>query len=420
MVLMLIIISIGTIIFEKKKEGLRNPIFLIWLWWMGWLILSNFNDEINISFKTNLFFLINILTYYLTSIFFRRKKIKNKKIGIIKKIDFILLKVEKLKYIFFIVNIICAYLLHKYLTIENLTYLEYRENLFKNPNLSFEIFKYLLRKLLFYSNLFFLLYYSIGILNFKENKNFKYIFYLLNIVIIDLINGSRSYSFLAIITLAMCCLFLKIKLKKTIISLVGIGVIIILISLLRMKDFSIIKIIRVNLFYYHTIPFALFDKELLNNNSFLYTVKSNGMATLGLFSTLFKNVLDISPYLEFQNLMTNHMMKFVNVGKNELFYYNAFYTIFYNFYLDGGIIFSMIMVSCYSFELSKAWLVLKKEKSFFSFLGVYIYLIIGISSIYFSITFTYYWLLLIIYLILKIFEKMLIILYSYRKKEGKK
>lgn len=412
MLILLLIFFIITIITEKIMYNLKNPIFYIWLWWMGWLILSNINSNININFETNCFFFVNIMLFYITSIFFRKKEVflLKSEVYINDKISLFYTIIEKLKYIFFVVNIICIFYLLRFLSLKSISYSMYRDLLFLNSNLSFEIFGNLLRRLLFFSNIFFLCFFSKGIWDFTRRKKINYFFYLLNLILLDLINGSRSYTFISTIVFVILLICLNVNFKKIFLIFFSLGGVVTGLSIFRMKELGLVKILKINIFYYHTIPFALFNREFIDKNSILNLVEGKGSATGGLFFIILGKIFEKSYSLELQELLTENFMKFVNIGEKTEFYYNAFYTIFYNFYLDGGILFSLMMVCLYSLIISKIWNIYESRKDCLSFFYIYVLLLIGLTSIYFSVTYTYYWYILIILFLLSFCKKICIYL----------
>ncbi len=419
MTVLLIIFFLLTIITEKIIYNLKNPIFYVWLWWMGWLILANLNSNIEISLETNIFFFVNIMLFYILSIFFRKIKIVIPKTGnfLDKKINLFLIRIEKFKYIFFITNIICVLYLLRFLSKNNVSYSEYRDLLFINENLSFEIFGNILRRFLFYSNIFFLCFFSKGILDFIKEKKINSLFYLFNLILLDLINGSRSYTFIFTVVFVILLICLNVNFKKIFLIFLSLGGAVTTLSLFRMKELGLLKILKVNIFYYHTIPFALFNREFLDKNALLNTIDGKGSATGGLFFIILGKILNIYYPLELQRILTKNFMEFVNIGIKEKFYYNAFYTIFYNFYIDGGLFFSLFMICLYSFIFSKSWVVYLYKKNFLSLLYVYGLLLIGLTSIYFSVTYTYYWYIMIILFLLNFYKVIYIPLNSTKIKE---
>ncbi|MGL5054423.1 MAG: O-antigen polymerase [Fusobacteriaceae bacterium] len=417
MLLLLISIFIIIIIIEKSYFDLYNPIILIIMWWLGWLILSNTNTKINIENKTNLYFLFNFTVFYVSSIFFRNKILKNKifRSNNSKILEKLYIKIEKSKIIFMIINIICVIVFIRYLANNSLSYSQYRELLFVDDEISNKIYSKILRKLLFISNLFFLFFYSKSLYCLKNNKYKNLIFYFFNLMILDFLNASRSYILIGTILIIVALRIFKFPIKKILIMAIVGGGIAILLSLGRGKIGGIGKTLKTYIYYYHTVPFALFNKEYIDGNSFLNTIQGNGKATLGLILIIFTNLLGLNGPIEFQKKILNHMLTFINIGVNEPFYYNAFYTIFYNFYLDGGVIFSLFIMLLYSYSLSYNFIKYKRESNVMNFLGVYVLLLIGVTSIYFSVTYTYYWLILFFYFII-IFLKKIIKFVCYSKK----
>jgi oligosaccharide repeat unit polymerase len=166
------------------------------------------------------------------------------------------------------------------------------------------------------------------------------------------------------------------------------------------KNFFYTQIIN-----YHTVGFVIFDQELNNPNSRLNTVTSFGRASSGgierlivLFVRRFnKNVDTISG----QNGEYLNEFRFLGKSYNgtEL-YYNAFATIFYTFYLDGGILFVFFGLSIFSFFLTRVSLLVSKNQ--LQYLPqLYLLFQFGISSLYGSpLENTIFWYVIFILLLL--------------------
>ncbi len=146
-----------------------------------------------------------------------------------------------------------------------------------------------------------------------------------------------------------------------------------------------------NFFYsqvinYHTVGFVIFDQELNTNGSRLNTTTSYGRASLGglerivvLFVRRFdKNIDSVSG----QN--GEYLNEFRLLGKSEdgtELYYNAFATILYTFYLDGGVIFVFLGFSFFSFFLTRTSMLVAKNKLEYLPL-LYVLFQSGINSLY--------------------------------------
>lgn len=417
-----ILLFIFIYIFKINIKKEKTPIFYVTLWWLGWQMLSNFNSKFEISFITNCIFLVLILSFYLFSSFLLKLKQK-KEIEREKIVNFPILKIISriIGVIFLVINIVVLYKIMFYLKINGISFSIYRELLFRDNDINNVIIGEIYRKLFFYSVLYFLFYLSWGIYELKKGKVLAYLFSIFNLGIIDFINGSRSYLFLTIVLTLMFVFILRLSIKKLFLPISLIAISLVIISFLR-NSMNLIKIIKVNLIYYHIISFKMFDKELMDINSFLNTTEStHGAATFGLIAIVISKFLgntDLINYLiETQDKFVKQYLVFYDIGKEEAFFTNSFYTSFYNFYIDGGITLCILVVLIYGFVLSSNWKKYKKNTDYQSFLGVYLFVVLGITAIYVPSQYTQYFNMLIIYFIYKILKVFFNIIIARRKKE---
>jgi oligosaccharide repeat unit polymerase len=148
--------------------------------------------------------------------------------------------------------------------------------------------------------------------------------------------------------------------KKFIVFLLFVIAFMISISSLRgdVEKVEIKYVIKDQLINYNTVGFVIFDYQLNNQNSFLNRTNSfAGRTTFGGIENLvYLFVSRFDPSFRCIIGESNEdldKMKEVNLGEfgNEK-YYNAFTTVLYNTFLDGGLIWSVIYFFSYGFVLT--------------------------------------------------------------------
>ncbi|EMN89603.1 O-antigen polymerase [Leptospira weilii] len=147
--------------------------------------------------------------------------------------------------------------------------------------------------------------------------------------------------------------------RKYIFAVIGIFILIFFISTLRNpgKKTSFKEIINYYLIDYHTESFVLFDTELKNEKSFLYE-KTYGRASLGGLERSFSFILGLFKIpLQVQGdsigsyLHENRLLGYASDGTGK--FYNAFGSVLFSIYKDGGIPFTIIMGILFGFLIAK-------------------------------------------------------------------
>jgi oligosaccharide repeat unit polymerase len=190
--------------------------------------------------------------------------------------------------------------------------------------------------------------------------------------------------------------------KKLIIGIILLFIIIINISFARSgsEEKNLEDIINQSIIEYHTLGFSIFDGELNSSQSLLNQDRTFGLASSGIFEKILvlllrrfdKNIDGISGQVGI-NLNEFRLVGYKNNG--EAMMYNAFGTVLYSIYMDGGLIFTLLLPSIYGFYLAKFSMLTSKNMTIYnlSFLLALIYL--GIFGIFQPLLTGQYWLYLI-------------------------
>jgi oligosaccharide repeat unit polymerase len=400
---------------------LRIPIFIL-IWFVFWLILANFSigGVYPISYKTNIVALIGILGFIfgmfvastpknvLPKNFSCNKYVNRLELfySFFNPISLLLLLLLVIKFIWLFIS--------DPLLVSRLALFGNEEE----PSLIFGSQQALLLYTIFVKTILKSLVIIGFYLSFIKQKS-KY-FLVANLIwlldsILFLGRGALLEFIFQIIFYLILCKTFKIRftksIKRTLFTTFFLLILLApLMSLIRgdeekfnLKNFFYRQVIN-----YHTVGYVIFDQELNNNNSRLNTTTSYGRATLGgieRFIVLFirrfdKNIDSISG----QN--GEYLNEFRLLGKSndgtEL-YYNAFATLFYSFYLDGGILFVFFGFAIFSFFLSRVSLLVSNHQ--LQYLPIlYLLFQFGINSLYGSpIENTIFW---YVVLILFLFRKL--------------
>lgn len=135
-------------------------------------------------------------------------------------------------------------------------------------------------------------------------------------------------------------------LRLSILPLAAIFILASSLSLLRgdYEEFNFKRIIKEQIANYHTVGFVIFDDELRNENSRLNTVTTYGLSSLGVLERLL--VLGIRRVDDSIDSASGQNAEYLAIprelGFNEdqnPYFYNAFGTVFYTFFIDGGYMF---------------------------------------------------------------------------------
>jgi len=141
---------------------------------------------------------------------------------------------------------------------------------------------------------------------------------------------------------------------------------------------------------YHTLGFTMFDKELLDENSYLNQNVTFGRAIFGLPDQLLevlsrrvdkKGIRSISRELIVMQDEKVHVGYYDWGYGYEQIESNAFYTILYYLYLDGRLLGIVIIPIIYSYFLMSFFLRWKKNKDIYYFTMILFLFSIGFSSL---------------------------------------
>jgi oligosaccharide repeat unit polymerase len=157
---------------------------------------------------------------------------------------------------------------------------------------------------------------------------------------------------------------------------------------------------------YHTVGYVIFDLELQKSNSRLNSNITFGRASLGgierlivLFIRRFDKSIDS---ISGQN--GEYLNEFRLLGKNmygEELYYNAFATLFFTFYLDGGLVFVFVGFLIFAFFLTRSALLVALNR--LEYLPIlYLLFQFGLNSLYGSpVENTIFWYVVVILYIIR-------------------
>ena len=174
------------------------------------------------------------------------------------------------------------------------------------------------------------------------------------------------------------------------------------------KSVSMSNFIKNQVINYHTVGFVILDQELADKQSRLNQNTTYGLATLGGIERL--TVLLIRRFDKSIDTVSGqngeYLAEFRVLGRNsegEDLYYNAFATIFYTFFLDGGYLFVLIGMAVFGMWISR-------ERTLFLYgrashlTTLYTLVQAGYSSLFFSpVESTTFWMVIIaLYLIRKL------------------
>lgn len=154
-------------------------------------------------------------------------------------------------------------------------------------------------------------------------------------------------------------------------------------DVINLTDFFYSQVVN-----YHTVGFVILDNELNNITSPINISNTYGLATLGVLERI--AVLIIRRFDKSIDSVSGqngeYLAEFRALGYNangDQLNYNAFGTIFYTFYQDGGFIFVFFGMLIYGFFLSKAYYKVRcGNDSYIPFL--YLLFQMGFNSVFFS------------------------------------
>jgi len=154
-------------------------------------------------------------------------------------------------------------------------------------------------------------------------------------------------------------------------------------DVINLTDFFYSQVVN-----YHTVGFVILDNELNNIRSPINISNTYGLATLGVLERI--AVLIIRRFDKSIDSVSGqngeYLAEFRALGYNangDQLNYNAFGTIFYTFYQDGGFIFVFFGMLIYGFFLSKAYYKVRcGNDSYIPFL--YLLFQMGFNSVFFS------------------------------------
>lgn len=154
-------------------------------------------------------------------------------------------------------------------------------------------------------------------------------------------------------------------------------------DVINLTDFFYSQVVN-----YHTVGFVILDNELNNNTSPINISNTYGLASLGVLERIV--VLIIRRFDKSIDSVSGqngeYLAEFRALGYNandDQLNYNAFGTIFYTFYQDGGFIFVFFGMLIYGFFLSKAYYKVRcGNDSYIPFL--YLLFQMGFNSVFFS------------------------------------
>jgi len=188
--------------------------------------------------------------------------------------------------------------------------------------------------------------------------------------------------------------------KKIITILFFAIILIITISILRSSsDFDPVGLMERYLIDYHTVGFSLFDQDFNNQQSLLNQDKTYGMSSLGTLERLFVLLLRRfdtsidSSSLEVGRALSEFRILGYRDGKAIIL--NAYATVLYSIYRDGGLIATLILPSIYGFFLAKFSFITSKNPSMYNISMILILTYLGIFGIFTPLLTSNYWLCLI-------------------------
>lgn len=191
----------------------------------------------------------------------------------------------------------------------------------------------------------------------------------------------------------------KYKIPATVLLMSVMVAMMIIFSILRSPKLNVIDLADKFVYEYHTLGFTLFDQELNRQQSLLNQHTTNRMSSLGtiersavlLFRRFDRNI-DSSSVEIGRSLSKFRVVGYVN-GKPILS--NAFGTVLYSLYMDGGLILVLIVTFTYGFYLQKfSWLV-RINSSIYNLSVLLTLIYIGIFGIFMPLLAGSYWLYLI-------------------------
>lgn len=353
-------------------------------WWFGWLFISTFSFS-NIDVpdeRTYNYFLLVIssisfgsIVYYLTKknfhsiIYYNNKEKTNSKLKSISNF---------------------LYKLNYFIIIPSLLYFLFKSILIIFSSDSLANFRATTMGQIegessgIFSNLFFQLYYSWFIIPLLMISMFvAFSFYILKndfkLLIISFVGLLMSsiitmgrgeiYLFLLLLIFAV---FYKNDFKisnffksKAIIYIFIISMIILSITLGRMSsDTGLEYIFDTFIITYHTCGFAIFNDELINETSFLNNNTTYGMASTGTISYVIGLIYHLfdNTFYPVPEQIGRILNEYKNLGvndSNQPLLFNAFGTVMYSIYLDGGLFLSLIFGYIYGYFLTKFMLISK-------------------------------------------------------------
>ena len=358
-VFVLLILSSILSIFTNGKRGIVLNVVLIW--WFGWLLISTFSiGGVEVaSLDTYLIFICFTTSIFFGSVLYRISKLNtyslssneygshiNEKLTL--RFERRVLKIAK----YIVAPVVTFYFikaLYLFSILDNLDM--YRAQafgvagdgdsiLFGNGYID-----------LFYNltirNFIYLMLFS-GLAVYVITGRLKILFIASVFSIMDatmMLGRFQIYYLIVFVPMAYYIKNGRIGINAVVATLIPISLLV-LITTMRV-DVDLMQIIKSFLINYHTFSFKLFDNQYTNQSSLLNNHTTYGIASLGQISSLFilflrKFGYDVNPLGEVGPLLHESTIVGYDESLEVDIYANAFYSILYTLYLDGGIFFIII------------------------------------------------------------------------------
>ncbi len=203
----------------------------------------------------------------------------------------------------------------------------------------------------------------------------------------------RFNIYLVLVIILIAFFLKKYKIKNIVIILIIFITPIVMIGATRGFE-SISDQVKIFIIDYHTLGFSLFDDELTSPESSLNSKDKFGFSSLGIIENSFfilARKLGLTERLGAVADVDLNTFRNLSGAESEPKFYNAFGTIIYSLYYDGGIFFVISVPFIFGFLLNKHTNLAFNRSSVKYGSLVFLYLYLGIFGIFQPLLMTFIW-----------------------------
>ncbi|RHX91215.1 oligosaccharide repeat unit polymerase [Leptospira yasudae] len=367
-------------LFARKTSPV---LILMQIYWFFWMFLSSFSlTGLQIPTGKTYFLYILMLTsvtlgsgLFSLHTFISKRKIKPKFISILKIANkrkekyyfiFLCLFISPIVTFFFLKSLYIQFLTNESMPSDyrSMAFGLFGESILFGKNIYLYYYASIIQPLL-YASLF------LGVaflLRYKKKRILLFAFFLVAMDTLMLLGRFGFYYILIILVLILVivifrnpkAIFGSVAVKATLVSILLIVLFVFTLGYMRSakRTFNFSEFVNVYIIDYHTESFSMFDHELKEESSTLHQ-RTYGRTSLGgiermvtfALNRVFKTSIPAESNLLGENLHKSRLLGYTFDGKEK--YYNAFGSVLFNLYKDGGIVFIIFMGILFGYLVSK-------------------------------------------------------------------